>query len=355
MRHLNSIEVIDEHQRIVRIGAGATWGMVAEALESRGWVISSGDTKSVGVAGLALTGGIGRMVRRDGLTLDNIVAAEIVTADGRLLRADNTQHEDLFWAIRGGGGNFGIATSLELIAHPAGDVYAGRVVYDIAGLRKLLQGWRDYMRTAPEELTTMLLVMPANPALDRPASVMITICYAGSDEAATQAIEPLLNLGTVINKEIQRKPRADILEDIRRPERVKVLSHSAFVQTLSDELIDVICKIEGQMLQIRSVGGAMNKVAADATAFAHRDSEALILALAFVAPDAPVADIDKVLAPWHRVVSFSKGAYVSFSSEATDNEVKAAYPPATYERLQQIKKLYDPENIFNQNYNIKPL
>jgi FAD/FMN-containing dehydrogenase len=355
-RHLNAVAVIDEQKRLVRVGAGATWEAVAKALQPRGWGISSGDTKTVGVAGLALAGGVGWMVRRDGLALDNVAAVEIVTADGTVLRASATENQDLFWAVRGGGGNFGIATSFEFIAHPVDHVYAGMVMYDLQDLRQLLLGWRDYMRTAPEELTTMFLVMPANPAFaGMPASAIIMICYAGGDEAtAMQAIEPLLGLGKVINKDIQRKPYADVLEEAHMPEGIKVITNNAFIRELSDEIIDVICKNSGQILQIRSVGGAMNRIAPDATAFAHRDNEVLIVAPTFVAPDATGAAIDEALKPWQHIAAFSSGAYVSFFSEATAEALSAAYPPATLERLAQIKKQYDPENIFSRNYNIRP-
>lgn len=356
MRHFDGINVVDESQRIVRVGAGATWETVAKALQSYGLTISSGDTKTVGVAGLTLAGGVGWMVRRDGLALDNLVAAELVTADGRLLRISGTEHPDLFWAIRGGGGNFGVATSFDFIARPLDHVFAGTIVYDIKDAQKLLRGWRDYMRTAPEELTTTFLIMPANPAFaDMPASVIITLCYADGEETEVmKTIQPLFSLGPVINKDIQRKRYADVLEEAHTPKDIKVITSNAFIRTLSDELVDIICKNHGQIMQIRSLGGAMNRVSSDATAFAHRDNEALIVAPTFIAPSASEATITEILAPWRKIEAFSNGAYCSFFSADTAAAIAAAYPDKTYKKLARIKKQYDPENLFNQNYNIKP-
>lgn len=357
MRHFDDIQVIDKAHNIVRVGAGTTWGTVAETLQPYGLGISSGDTKSVGVAGLTLAGGVGWMVRRDGLALDNLVAAELVTANGKLLRISNTEHPDLFWAIRGGGGNFGIATHFEFRAHPVGPVFAGMAHYDIKDVQKVLHGWRDFMRTAPEELTSILLIMPANPAFPgMPASVIVSLCYAGGDETQVMKIvEPLFALGTLLSKDIKRKHYADVLEEARVPKGIKVVTRNAFVKTLSDELIDVMCKVEGQMLQIRSLGGAMNRVDPNTTAFAHRNNEVLIVAPTFLAPDANEATINQALTPWRTIEAFSNGAYCSFCSDDTEKAIAAAYPEPTYKKLARIKKQYDPENIFNQNYNIKPL
>lgn len=356
MRHFGGIEVVDETRRTVRVGAGNTWEKVAMALQPRGWAISSGDTKTVGVAGLALAGGVGWIVRRDGLTVDNLVAAELVTADGQLVRVSDTEHADLFWAIRGGGGNFGVATSFEFTAHPAPHVYAGTVMYDLKRLPKLLKGWRDYMRTAPEELTTMFLTMPGNPVFaEIPPSVIIMVCYVGGDEAtAMQAIEPLLQLDTVVHKDIKRQDYIDTLGEAHSLGDTQVITNNAFVKTLSDELIDVIAQSTGQILQIRSLGGAMNRVAPDATAFAHRNNEVLIVSPTFVAPDASDAAIKEALAPWRNIQAFSSGAYCSFFTQDTDEAIAAAYPGETYQKLARIKKQYDPENLFDQNYNIKP-
>jgi len=154
LSRLANVEIIDDERHLVRIGGGATWGQVAEVLAPHGLAISSGDTKSVGVGGLTLTGGIGWKVRKYGLALDSVVAAEVVTADGALVRASAQEHPELFWAIRGGGGNFGIVTAFKFAAHPTTDVFYGRIAFPAAEAGTVLQGWADHLRTAPEELTS---------------------------------------------------------------------------------------------------------------------------------------------------------------------------------------------------------
>jgi FAD/FMN-containing dehydrogenase len=154
LSRLASVEIIDSERHLVRIGGGATWGKVAAALAPHGLAISSGDTKSVGVGGLTLTGGIGWKVRKHGLALDNVVAAEVVTASGEVVPASAAQNPELFWAIRGGGGNFGIVTSFDFVAHPTTDVFYGTITFPPSEAATVIQGWADYLRTAPDELTS---------------------------------------------------------------------------------------------------------------------------------------------------------------------------------------------------------
>ena len=153
---LANVEIIDEEQHLVRIGGGATWGQVAAALAPHGLAISSGDTKSVGVGGLTLTGGIGWKVRKYGLALDQVVAAEVVTANGAVVHTSAQENPELFWAIRGGGGNFGIVTAFEFVAHPTTDVFYGNIAFPASEKASVLQGWADYLRSAPEELTSVV-------------------------------------------------------------------------------------------------------------------------------------------------------------------------------------------------------
>jgi FAD/FMN-containing dehydrogenase len=356
LAHFKDVEIIDDAKHIVRLGGGARWGEVAVELAKHGLAISSGDTKSVGVGGLALAGGVGWMVRKYGLALDNLVAAEIVLADGSTVRASEDENPDLFWAIRGGGGNFGVVTHFEFTAHPAGYVYSGMAMYSMDDMRSVLTGWRDLMRSATEDLTTMALVMPANPVFaDMPTAVMILFCYAVDDEAgAHAAIEPFLHLGNLVNKDIKRIPYADVLEEAHTLQDIKVVSNNAFIREFSDELIGVMVDNPGQILQIRSVGGAMNRVAPDATAFAHRDSEVMIVSPTFVAPTATAEETEKALHIWRKIAAFSHGAYINFFSENTGAELRAAYPPQTLERLAKVKKQYDPQNVFHYNFNIVP-
>ncbi|HEY8112938.1 MAG TPA: FAD-binding oxidoreductase [Actinomycetes bacterium] len=199
---LATVEIIDSERHVVRIGGGATWGQVAPALAPHGLAISSGDTKSVGVGGLTLTGGIGWKVRKYGLALDNVVAAEVVTANGEVVHASAGENPELFWAIRGGGGNFGIVTAFEFVAHPTTDVFYGKIAFPASQAATVLQGWADYLRAAPEELTSTADF--ANPFTGGPeAPVEIYVAFDGDDPVlAARAIDPIRRLGTVIDDDI---------------------------------------------------------------------------------------------------------------------------------------------------------
>ena len=186
---LADVEITDKERHLVRIGGGATWGQVAAALAPHGLAISSGDTKSVGVGGLTLTGGIGWKVRKYGLALDNVTAAEMITASGEAVHASAGENPELFWAIRGGGGNFGIVTAFEFTAHPTTDVFYGTIAFPASDAATVLQGWADYLRTAPDELTS--IVVFANPFAGGPnAPVEIYVAFAGDNQQlAAQAID----------------------------------------------------------------------------------------------------------------------------------------------------------------------
>ena len=227
---LANVEIIDKERHLVRIGGGATWGQVAAALAPHGLAISSGDTRSVGVGGLTLTGGIGWKVRKYGLALDNVAAAEVVTAGGQVVHASAGENPELFWAIRGGGGNFGIVTAFDFAAHPTTDVFYGKIAFPAPEAATVIQGWADYLRTAPEELTSM--VDFANPFGDGPeAPVEIHAAFDGDDpELAARAIDPIRRLGTVTGDDIALQPYADTLADGGTPPPgLQFVIRSAFV------------------------------------------------------------------------------------------------------------------------------
>lgn len=354
---MNTIEVIDQEKHVVRVGAGARWIEVATKLKEYNLALSSGDTKTVGVGGLTLAGGIGWMVRKYGLAIDSLAAAEIVTADGNILRASEEENADLFWAIRGGGGNFGVATYFEFIAHPVSTVYSGTLFYSLEHLAELLKGWRDYMRTADENLTTILNIIPSFGG--NPPSAMLTICYASNDkEAAMKVIDPLKKFDGLMREDIKEKPYVDVLEDAHAPEGVKIIANNVMVEEFNDAVIGTIVAAKqtnpNLILQIRSLGGAMKRVSPESTAFFYRSSEVLVVCPVFLPPTASESEEKEALKPWETIAAFGKGAYANFFSRATEKELAVIYPKETYERLAIIKKQYDPENIFNQNYNITP-
>ncbi len=353
---LATIEVLDARQGLVRVGGGALWREVAAALEPYGLGISSGDTASVGVGGLATGGGLGWMVRKYGPLVDHIRAAEVVTADGAILEANAERHADLFWAIRGGGSNFGIVTHFTLEAHPVAGVYFGSISYGLDQASKVVPGWRDAMRQAPPELTSMLTVLPSFG--QGPAMISVGVCFEGTDQAAAdEALAPLRALGQPMAENIKAMPYREALVEATYPAHTRVIGRNAFWPRFSDEAVQAVvklCQDIPPILQIRHVAGAMNDQPADATAFSHRDSEILVVNPTFVRPDATEEDIYQASAAWRVIELFGDGCYLNLLSEDTGQEVAAAFPPATLQRLRRIKAHYDPDNLFRSNYNITP-
>jgi len=354
---MKDVQVIDPAEHIVRIQAGATWGEAAEVLREHHLAISSGDTRSVGVGGLTLGGGIGWMARKHGLAIDSLLSAQIVTASGEVLRASAIQNPDLFWALRGGGGNFGVVTGFEFVAQPISKVFAGSLVYGSEDLAGIIRGWRDVMRSAAEELTTSLVSMP--PFAGNPAAVVILCCYAGTGPAAVQAVAPLLELGMLLQEDLQEKDYADVLEEAQQlPDFLRIIGKNVFVDSLSDELIQdlgAVCGREGSpVVSLRSLGGALGRVAPEATAYAYRQSEALVTGGIFVPANATESEVSQALKPWEAIAAYGSGVYGNFQGTASAADVAAIYPPETYARLAAIKARYDPHNLFNQNHNIRP-
>jgi FAD/FMN-containing dehydrogenase len=360
LARLDRVEVLDAERRLVRVGGGATWGTVADALAPRGWGLTSGDTRGVGVGGLTLGGGIGWLVRRHGLAIDNLVGARVVTADGRLVRASTDEHADLFWALRGGGGNFGDVVDLDFVAQEVPSVHYGTVTYQLDDTADLLRRWRDAMRAAPDELSSTLVLMPRFPGA--PLSAMVLLCYAGAPGVTSvevdRAVEGLFELGTVTSATIGERPYADVLEEAQHPEGIRLFSRNILVRALDDAVIAAIADLHASPgpkgVAIRSLGGAFGRVPADATAFAHRDAEAMVVAGIFLPATAPDADVEQALGPWRPVADLGTGTYVNFQGSATAEDVAAAYPPATYARLADVKRRYDPRNVFDRNHNVVP-
>ncbi len=357
LSNFNQVEVVDKDKGLVKVGAGAKWIDVANTLKEYGLALSSGDTKTVGVGGLTTGGGIGWMVRKYGLAIDSLVAADVVTPVGKTIRADKTKNPDLFWAIRGGGGNFGIVTNFEFRAHRVNKVFAGIVIFSLDDVGGVLKKWRDYMRTADEALSIIINILPS--FMGNPPMFMMMCCYANDDKAAaSKVIAELKALGEVVSEDVKEKYYAEVLEDAHPPEGVKITVKNVFVDEFSDELIDTIVKAReiksDLVLQIRPLGGAVSKIDPHATAFAYRNSEALLLSPTFVPLTASDQEAEKALQAWETIAAFGVGAYSGFMSTASDEDVAKIFPKQTYARLVKIKQQYDPSNILNQNYNIKP-
>jgi FAD/FMN-containing dehydrogenase len=357
LRGIDDVEVLDADSGAVRVGAGATWGAVAAALEEHGLALTSGDTNSVGVGGLTLSGGMGWMVRKHGLTVDCMRAAEVVTADGRTLRASADENADLFWALRGGGGNFGVVTRIEFEAAPLRTVHSGMIGYALDDVRGLIRGWADAMRAAPDELTTALLLMPAMG--EWPAGASVFVCHAGDRESADAAIAPLLGIGPVVTNEVKEKPYADVLEDPHPPPGVLPVVSNTMLRAVDDAVADTIAQAydggaAGRVVFLRALGGAMSRVAPDATAFAHRDVEAMAVTAAFLPLDASAELIAQASEPANAVAAHGVGAYAGFLGSNTPADVERLFPPETHRRLQEVKRTYDPTNLFRLNFNVAP-
>lgn len=360
LAHLDDVEVLDADRRLVRVGGGATWGKVAAALDPHGWGLTAGDTSSVGVGGLTLGGGVGWMVRRHGLAIDNLVGARVVTADGELLTTSAAEHPDLFWALRGGGGNFGVVVDFDFAAQDVTSVHYGTVTYRLDDPADILARWRDAMRVAPEELSSTIVLMPPMPSAQ--PSAMVLLCYAGSPGTpvteADTAIEPLLELGTVTQAAITERRYAEVLEDGFHPPGVRLVGRNTLVPTLGDDVIAAIERLHAtpgpSAIAVRSLGGAFARVPADATAFAHRDAEAMVVCGLILPDTATDADVERALDPWRAVAAHGTGIYINFQGSATAEDLAAAYPPATYSRLAEVKRAYDPGNVFALNHNVEP-
>ncbi|TYB66856.1 FAD-binding oxidoreductase [Nonomuraea sp. PA05] len=357
---LSAVDLIDKENHLVRIGGGATWGQVATALATHGLAISSGDTRSVGVGGLTLSGGIGWKVRKHGLALDQLVAAELVTAAGAVVRASAEENQELFWALRGGGGNFGVVTAFEFAAHPTTDVFHGRITFPARQAATVLQGWADHLRTAPEELTS--IVNFANPFAGGPdAPVEVLVTFDGDDpRLAAEAIGPIRGLGAVIDDDVSLRPYGDVLvEGVIPPPGIRFAPRSGFAGEESAAAVLGILAEAGAaqgapLISVRSLGGAVSRVPEEATAYAHRRAELMIVTT--TAGPGPVVEAARPAmdALWGRLAPHVTGAYANFLGSATEADVAAVYPARTYERLAAVKREFDPGNLFARNHNVRP-
>lgn len=364
MRDMARIDV-DAAARTAWIETGATAFQVTEALSKHGLVIGFGDAGSVGVGGITLGGGIGFLVRKFGMTIDSVLAAEVVTADGRQLRVDAEHEPDLFWAIRGGGGNFGVVTRLQFRLNPLPHFTGGILI--LPATPETIAGFVAASMSSPEELSAIGNVMPAPPMPFLPAEVhgrlviLAFIAFAGDDEAATRAIAPFRSLATPLADMVKPGPYVAMYPPEDPNYRPTAVARTMFLDGIAlpaAKTIDAyLSKSDATMrvAQLRVLGGAMARVPADATAFAHRSKAMLVNVAAFYDGDA-----DRELrSAWvkefaHAIQPRDDGAYVGFLSDDGPARIRSAYPGTTWDRLARIKAMYDPTNLFRLNQNIAP-
>ncbi|MFC6707846.1 FAD-binding oxidoreductase [Flexivirga alba] len=358
LARLDHVDVLDVERRLVRIGGGARWGQVDEALRPLGWAISSGDTAGVGVGGLTLGGGFGWLLRKHGLAIDNLVAARVVLADGTMVATSEAQHPELFWALRGGGGNFGVVVDFDFMAAEVATVQFGEIAYQPSEEIDLLAGWRDVMREAPTKVTSAVTLLPAVGSGEPTAMVRVYVADCDAD-AADRAIEPFLGIGSVIRATIKERAYGDLLEPgAAPPPGLRMVGRNTLVRELDAATLDALHRFRRSSpsvaVTLRSLGGAYGEVPCDATAFAHRDAEAMILGMPMVPQPDRASQEEAVLTAWGDVAAHGSGVYLNFQSSATPADLAAAYPPATYARLVAVKREYDPDNVFARNHNVAP-
>ncbi len=360
---------VDPARRRVAAQAGCVWKDVDVETQQFGLAVTGGLISSTGIAGFTTGGGIGWLVRKHGLASDNLVGADVVTADGQFVHASADEHPDLFWGLRGGGGNFGVVTSFEYQLHDVGPtVLSGLVFYPAEEAGQVLRGYRAACAEAPDELTTLVNLTTAPPVPFLPEwvhgkpVVAVLGCWSGDPEAGEAATAPFRSLGTVIADVFADNPYAGWQQalDPLYPRGVHNYFRSAFLRAAGDEslrvLLDSHAVVPNAMTEIHlhHLGGAVGRVPAAATAYALRDQEFIVNVVART----PTADGFPDVVQWARGVTSSLGAdaaaYVNFTGEATAELVRASYPPETYRRLVELKNKYDPSNLFRLNQNIAP-
>jgi FAD/FMN-containing dehydrogenase len=350
---------VDPGRRTARAQGGALWRDFDAATHPHGLATTGGLISTTGVGGLTLGGGLGWLMRQHGLACDNVTAVEIVTADGSVRRASATENADLFWGIRGGGGNFGVVTSFEFRLHPVRSLYGGMLVYPGPRAPEVLRRYRDVAMSAPDELTVFAALMTAPDGM--PITAVLT-AYNGPVSAGEAALKPLRDLGPVADQVTEMPyPALQSMLDEGFPSGLQVYWRSDFLESLPDDAIDALCERFNAItsplsaLLIEQFGGAVARVPADETAFAQRDA---LFNLAVISRWTDPATAETHIG-WARKSSESArpfasgGVYVNYLGAEGADRVRAAYG-AKYDRLVALKQKYDPTNLFRTNQNIQP-
>jgi FAD/FMN-containing dehydrogenase len=356
---------LDPEGRTAWAQTGLTAGAYTAAVGAHGLVTGFGDTASVGIGGLTLGGGVGFLVRSHGLTIDSLLAAEVVTADGRVLQVDAGTHPDLFWAIRGGGGNFGVATRFRFRLHELPSIVGGMLL--LPGSAEVVEALVATAEAAPEELSMIANVMAAPPMPFIPPErqgelvVMAMLAYAGEAEAGQRAVAPFRALADPIADMVRPMPYAGLFEPVDDLEVVEESARSMFLDGFDGAAARTVVEhlrastAAMAVAQLRVLGGAMARVPAEATAFAHRDRP-IMAGVGCVYEDARDRPTHDAWADGFAAAlrHGSTGVYVNFLSDEGAERVHEAYPGPTWDRLVEVKRRYDPDNLFRRNQNIPP-
>jgi FAD/FMN-containing dehydrogenase len=355
---------IDVEGRTAWADAGLTAEEYSTAADRHGLATGFGDAGSVGIGGITLGGGVGFLLRKHGLTIDSLLAAEVVTAEGEILRVDVDSHPDLFWAIRGGGGNFGVATRLRLRLHEVGTVVGGMLIQPATP--DSIASFVEAASEAPEELTAIANVMTAPPMPFLPEELVGTpvlfslLVYAGDLDEGERAIGVLRGVADPIADMTKRMRYPEIYlpeeEGFHPIDVVRTMFLDRFDRGTAETILDRVGRSTGTMAvaQLRVLGGAMARVPSDATAFAHRD-RTLMVGCAAIFEDVAERPVHEAwLEEFVGALGPRPGAYVNFLSDEGETRVREAYPGPTWDRLREVKRRYDPTNLFHHNQNIPP-
>lgn len=349
---LNRIEVLDKATRRVRIEPGARWMDVAAALAPYGWALSSGDYGGVGVGGLATAGGVGWLVRQHGLTIDHLRAVEMVLADGSVVRASDDENADLFWAVRGAGANFGIVTSFEFEVDEVGSIGWAQLALDASDPADFLEKWGAVVESSPRDLTSFLIMAP--PQRGQPAIAMV-LAMVDSDQPDTiiSRLQPIANIAPLYDQSVVITSYANVMANAQGGDhdgQGEPVGRSGLIEHITPEFTAAAARlIRGgatYFFQIRAVGGAVSDVDPDATAYGYRSANFSVTAFG--------SNREQLNAAWDALAGHFKGLYLSFETDLRPERLNDAFPPRTLERLRELKRRYDPHNVFRDNFNIAP-
>ncbi len=351
---------VDPARQTARAEGGATWGDFDHETQALGLATTGGIARPTGIAGLTLGGGHGFLMRKYGLACDNLLSVDLVTADGRLVTASADEHADLFWGLRGGGGNFGVVTSFEYQLRPLGPILGGLLIYPLAQAKEVLRRFRDVTSAAPDELglTAVVGTLP-----DGTHALVVLGCYSGPIADGERLLRPLREAGPLADQmgPMPYTALQSIVENFNPP-GMRNYWKSDYLAELSDAAIDLLVEYYPSVpaplthVAIEHLGGAVSRVGEDEMAVSHRAAPYNVINVGMWGD--PVQDeqvIGWVRHLWEQLQPFSfGGVYVNYLSNEGEDRVRAAYSPAKYERLVALKNTYDPTNLFRLNQNIKP-
>jgi FAD/FMN-containing dehydrogenase len=360
---------VDPDARTAKAQGGATWGDLNDAAHAFGLATTGGIISTTGVAGLTLGGGIGYLARGHGLSIDNLVSADVVTADGRSVTASERDHEDLFWAQRGGGGNFGVVTGLEFRLHPVGDIYGGPMFFELSDGEAVLQWYRGFIADAPEAFGGFPAFQIAPPLPFIPEErhgdtfLAFVACWAGPIEQGETMLKPLHDVAPVVAEHVgpMPYPALNAAFDGLVPAGLQHYWKANFVTELTDEMIAAHMRhgpdvpAVNSTVHIYPINGAVQRVGATDTAFAHRDATfATVIAGMWPDPAQNEANITWVRDYYAATAPLSSQAgYINFMGADDQDRIRKNYGP-NYDRLVEVKRRYDPDNLFHLNQNIAP-